>query len=104
MSAAARPKRWGVSSSERSRNRSHQGRTFHPIDLTGRPIRGTWGKLGGQKEKEMISINGLDSGTCAGWIRICPNHCRENKPYLTYTKGAANLGSKWHLHSMRPAL
>jgi hypothetical protein len=39
--------------------------------LTGRTIKGTWGNLGRQKEKEMISMNGLRL-----MIRIGPNHWR----------------------------
>jgi hypothetical protein len=52
MSAAARPKRWGVF-------RQVKGQKFDPsrVDylpyLTGRASKGTWGNLGRQKEKEM---------------------------------------------------
>jgi hypothetical protein len=38
---------------------STKGRTFHPIYLTERTIKGTWGNLEKQKENGMISINGL---------------------------------------------
>jgi hypothetical protein len=61
MSAAARSKRWGVSSSESSRVRFHQVRTFHPTYLTGRAIEGTGDNLGRQKQKEMISTKWIAS-------------------------------------------
>jgi hypothetical protein len=41
-----------VSSSERPRVRTHQGRRFRPTYLTGRAIKGTWGDLGRQLEKK----------------------------------------------------
>ena len=52
MSAAARPKRWGVSRQTKGEEfDSARGRTFHPTYLTGRATKGTWGNLGRQKEK-----------------------------------------------------
>jgi hypothetical protein len=54
MSAAARPKRWGVFRQAKGREFDpSRDRTFHPTYLTGRAIKGTWSNLGRQKEKEM---------------------------------------------------
>jgi hypothetical protein len=55
MSAAARPKRWGVSHQATGRELDpSRVETFHPTFLMGRAIMGTWGNLEWQKEKEMI--------------------------------------------------
>jgi hypothetical protein len=56
VSAAARPKRWGVLSSERSR--VHPSRVKLLTLLDGACYRGyTWGNLGREKEKEMIILD-----------------------------------------------
>jgi hypothetical protein len=58
MSAAARLMRWGVYRQRKVEISIPPGPNFSP-DLTGRAMKGTWNKLGRQKAKEMISINGL---------------------------------------------
>jgi hypothetical protein len=71
MSAAARPKRWGVS-------RQAQGQKIDPTNLkfelftllAGRTFKITWSDLGRQKEKEMMSIIGLHIGTIQNWSQL----------------------------------
>jgi hypothetical protein len=52
MSAAARPKRWGVFPQAKGREFDSSGVELSTY-LTGRATKGTWGNLGRQKEKEM---------------------------------------------------
>jgi hypothetical protein len=58
MSAAARPKRWGVSRQAKGQEIDPTSLNFLPY-LTEAAIEGTWDNLGKQKEKEMTSIKGL---------------------------------------------
>jgi hypothetical protein len=72
MSAAARPKRWGVSRQAKGREFSlpgFPGSNFAPY-LTGRAFKGTWGNLWRQKEREMNSYEWIASD---GW-HIGYNH------------------------------
>jgi hypothetical protein len=79
MSAAARPKRWGVT-------RPAQGQEFDltpasnscPTDLKGRARKRTWG---GRKRTQKISIE--------RWMRIGPSY-----PYLTFCELVDGFGRR----------